>query len=253
LPRLWATRKVGYLLNQIRLKGPEQETIDQIVKLSIRYGIVTPYTSYLVTEPMPLGAANQRQLSQDSFQQALAAPTEAFGAGAVNKAAEQGELARSDIAASLPAGTEQLVKAVGARTFVRQNGVWIDTAYDPDKMTPTKVSFASKDYFALADTRPDIAAALALGQQVILVIDSKAYEVVSSEEVVAPLNLPTSTSTPAASSTPPPQSSITSVDPTPTTQTTEKSKSLPGFCVGSYIPAVGVMIWFGLRKRNKSN
>ncbi|HLC06060.1 MAG TPA: VIT domain-containing protein, partial [Anaerolineales bacterium] len=47
LPRLWATRKIGYLLNQIRLKGPEQEIVDQIVKLSIRYGIVTPYTSYL--------------------------------------------------------------------------------------------------------------------------------------------------------------------------------------------------------------
>jgi len=54
IPRLWATRKIGYLLNQIRLKGPDQETIDQIVKLSIRYGIVTPYTSYLVTETAPL-------------------------------------------------------------------------------------------------------------------------------------------------------------------------------------------------------
>ena len=31
LPRLWATRKIGYLLNQVRLQGPDQETINQIV------------------------------------------------------------------------------------------------------------------------------------------------------------------------------------------------------------------------------
>ena len=64
IPRLWATRKIGYLLNQIRLHGPDQETIDQIVKLSIRYGIVTPYTSYLVTEDMALGAEAQKQIVQ---------------------------------------------------------------------------------------------------------------------------------------------------------------------------------------------
>jgi Ca-activated chloride channel family protein len=61
LPRLWATRKIGHLLNRVRLEGADQETIDQIVKLSIRYGIVTPYTSYLVTEQQPLGAGGQKR------------------------------------------------------------------------------------------------------------------------------------------------------------------------------------------------
>ena len=41
IPRLWATRKIGYLLTEVRLNGPQQELIDQIVRLSIRYGIVT--------------------------------------------------------------------------------------------------------------------------------------------------------------------------------------------------------------------
>ncbi len=252
LPRLWATRKVGYLLNQIRLKGADQETIDQIVKLSIRYGIVTPYTSYLVTEPMPLGAASQQQLSQDAFAQAMAAPTEAFGAGAVNKAAEQGELERADVAAGLPASADQLVRSVGSRTFVRQNGVWTDTAYDPGKMTPIKVSFASKDYFALADTRPDVASALALGQQVILVVDGKVYQIVGSEEVVPALNLPTPslpTSTPTTSPTLQSQPSQPVGQASPTPQPGRKDTSLPGFCLGSYLPLVGLLIWFILRKR----
>ncbi|WP_273466702.1 VIT domain-containing protein [Methanothrix sp.] len=50
IPRLWATRAVGYYLTQIRLYGEKQEWIDSIVSLSTRYGIITPYTSFLVQE-----------------------------------------------------------------------------------------------------------------------------------------------------------------------------------------------------------
>src|SRR5437762_10554389 len=52
LGRLWATRRVGYLLEQIRLNGENAEVKDEIVQLGTRYGIVTPYTSFLVTEDM---------------------------------------------------------------------------------------------------------------------------------------------------------------------------------------------------------
>ncbi len=50
LPRLWSTRRVGYLLEEIRLHGEEPELVDEIKELGIRFGIVTPYTSFLVTE-----------------------------------------------------------------------------------------------------------------------------------------------------------------------------------------------------------
>ena len=49
--RLWATRKIGALLTQIRRSGPDDELIDTIVELSLEYGIATPYTSYLALEP----------------------------------------------------------------------------------------------------------------------------------------------------------------------------------------------------------
>src|SRR5918993_429456 len=51
LPRLWATRRVGWLIEQIRLNGEQRELKDEIVDLGTRYGIVTPYTSYLALEP----------------------------------------------------------------------------------------------------------------------------------------------------------------------------------------------------------
>ncbi|MFO0801326.1 MAG: VIT and VWA domain-containing protein [Gemmataceae bacterium] len=53
---LWARRKVGYLLDQIRANGEQKELIDEVVTLARRYGIATPYTSHLVVPdgPMPV-------------------------------------------------------------------------------------------------------------------------------------------------------------------------------------------------------
>lgn len=57
IEHIWATRKVGYLLDQIRLNGEDPELKDEVIALARRYGIVTPYTSYLVVEddigPLP--------------------------------------------------------------------------------------------------------------------------------------------------------------------------------------------------------
>ncbi|MEZ4680026.1 MAG: hypothetical protein R2932_37980 [Caldilineaceae bacterium] len=43
--------RLGALLQEIRRNGPEQELIDAVVDLSLRYGIVTPYTSAYAPEP----------------------------------------------------------------------------------------------------------------------------------------------------------------------------------------------------------
>ncbi len=50
IPRLWATRRVGYLLDEIRLRGENAELKDEVVELARRYNIVTPYTAYLIVE-----------------------------------------------------------------------------------------------------------------------------------------------------------------------------------------------------------
>ncbi|GMV43239.1 MAG: hypothetical protein AMXMBFR64_49550 [Myxococcales bacterium] len=51
IARLWAQRQVGYLLDEIRLRGETSELRDEVIQLATRFGIVTPYTSYLVVEP----------------------------------------------------------------------------------------------------------------------------------------------------------------------------------------------------------
>ena len=51
---LWARRKVGYLLDQIRVQGESKEVVDEVIQLAKRYGIATPYTSYLLVPDGPL-------------------------------------------------------------------------------------------------------------------------------------------------------------------------------------------------------
>lgn len=196
LPRLWATRKIGYLLNQIRLNGPDEETIDQIVRLSIRYGIVTPYTSYLVTEPLPLGEAAQSRIAEETYADMAAEPAApTSGQEAVEKAAEQGAMAEAEALETGPSVIEgvevaNLVRNAGAHTFVYVEGVWIDTAYDPEQTDTVKVAFLSEDYFALAAARPELAAAFALGERVIALADGVAYEVVSSGDEADSFKVP---------------------------------------------------------------
>lgn len=50
LPARWAKQKIGYLLDQIRLNGAKKELKDEVIALAKRYGLPTPYTSYLVVE-----------------------------------------------------------------------------------------------------------------------------------------------------------------------------------------------------------
>ncbi len=190
LPRLWATRKIGSLLNQVRLQGPDEETVAQIVQLSIRYGIVTPYTSYLVTEPMALGANAQEGIASQAFDEMLAAPMEVTGEKAVGRAEAESDIRSAEVAPQLDPSSADVVRLVGSRTFSLVDGTWIDTSYDPDAITTLRVPFLSADYFTLASSRSELGDAFALGQNVIIVVEGIAYEVVGAEAEGDPMVLP---------------------------------------------------------------
>jgi Ca-activated chloride channel homolog len=51
---LWARRKVGFLLDQIRVNGEQKELVGEVIALAKRYGIATPYTSFLVVPDGPV-------------------------------------------------------------------------------------------------------------------------------------------------------------------------------------------------------
>jgi hypothetical protein len=90
----------------------------------------------------------------------------------------------------------EVVKYVGDKTFVLQEDVWIDTAYDMDKMATAKISFGSDNYFELLAARPEWGKYFALGPHVIVVLEGTAYEVMEGdapEVEVPPTIAPTPT------------------------------------------------------------
>ncbi len=67
IPRVWANRKVGYLLDEIRLHGENVELRDGVIALARRFGIVTPYTSFLVAEPTIAPPVTVFPVAQDTY------------------------------------------------------------------------------------------------------------------------------------------------------------------------------------------
>ncbi len=106
IPRLWATRRVGFLLDQIRLHGESKELKDEVTTLAKKYGIVTPFTAYLILEDDRRRdvVVNRRLLPgmdrDEGARRALDANFRAFktdksGAGAVAAARAQQNLAQA--------------------------------------------------------------------------------------------------------------------------------------------------------------
>jgi len=193
IARLWATRKIGALLNAIRLHGEDPELVDSVIRLSIRYGIITPYTSFLITEDDIFTEEGREEVQMRFEAEAGAAFAAPSGAAAVDAAEAAAGLSGANAPLSAPAPMptmvapgeetkfatgEQVIRYVGDRTFVWRDGVWVDTLYDADRMTPERIVFLSDEYFALLDRDPQIGEFLALGEQVLFVWEGQAYQIV---------------------------------------------------------------------------
>ncbi|HEX8336772.1 MAG TPA: VIT domain-containing protein [Pyrinomonadaceae bacterium] len=131
LPRLWATRRVGWLMEQIRTNGEQRELTDEITDLGTRYGIVTPYTSYLALEPgvavdgvessdvvrvMP-GAAPARRSRGDARRPATGGVGGGLGAGSTIGPAP----ASGGLSMPAPPPPRESVKAKTGEVAVRQS------------------------------------------------------------------------------------------------------------------------------------
>ncbi len=193
IARLWATRRIGDLLNSIRLRGENRELVESIVRLSVRYGIITPYTSFLIEEDDILTQTGRAQAAQ-GLAQAEAAFGPTSGRSAVDAADAFGSLEQAAAPAAVPTmvavqppagGQEQGVppsspiQTVNDKTFLWRGGVWVDTQFEPDTMTTEQVVFLSDAYFELLTQHPALGAYFALGERVIVVWEGVAYEVIS--------------------------------------------------------------------------
>jgi Ca-activated chloride channel family protein len=212
VPRLWATRRVGFLLDEIRLHGETNELRDEASELARRYGIVTPYTAYLIVEDedrrrVPLAQRSLQEMTADSavrggvakawtgFKDKKEGDDGVANARSQNafKFAEQapgaiaGAISESNrgYAAAAPAETAstarvaqytQQSKFVNGRAFFQNGKQWVDaTAQKLAKRQ--RVQFNSEDYYALLQKHPEAAPWLALGQNVQVALGDTVYEI----------------------------------------------------------------------------
>src|SRR6516225_3341769 len=212
VPRLWATRRVGFLLDEIRIHGETAELRDETTELARKYGIVTPYTAYLIVEDedrrrVPMADRSMQSMSTDvSTRGDVAKAWTAFkdkkdGEDGVANARSQNafkfaQQAPASIAsgsseslrgfaAAAPAGTPagerltqytQQSRFVNGRAFFQNGNQWIDSnAQDAAKRQ--RVQFNSEEYFNLLTKHPEAGPWLALGQNVVLKLDDTVYEI----------------------------------------------------------------------------
>jgi Ca-activated chloride channel family protein len=218
IPRLWAARRVGRLLDEIRLRGDSAELREEVVRLAREHGIVTPYTAYLVLEDearrgVPLELRSFRELEQDravsgaargkldSVRAEAGAPERRTGAEAVaNAQSVQGLKDSANVEAlqkgkgleksAAAAGPLQgyrdwqarnyalAVRVVGGRSFFQNGTVWTDAAAQGRAaLKRRQVRFAGEEYFELLRRNRDLAAFLALGNNLDVVVDDTLVQI----------------------------------------------------------------------------
>ncbi|MCW9065580.1 MAG: hypothetical protein OQJ78_04730 [Ignavibacteriaceae bacterium] len=204
IPPLWASRRIGYLLYQIRLNGEDKELVDEITQLAREQGIVTPYTSYLIMEDEEIRISRNEMV--DDFQTLPPAPElkkEAEGDfGAMKqKSGDRSVTASEEIrdlnSASNYAETKQgsgrmnykdsegnemnltqQVKNIQGRAVYQSGKFWIDSELQNQKAKNQKrIQFNSDEYFQLLNDKPETSQLLALGQNVRFFYDNTFYEI----------------------------------------------------------------------------
>jgi Ca-activated chloride channel homolog len=213
LPKIWATRRVGFLLDQIRLHGEEKELKDEIVDLARKHGIVTPYTAYLIVEDESnrnivmeqrtlQGFARDREAQTETSRMYKEAKVMKSGDAAVGGAQAIDKLNRAENMAAPAMANEaafrgqtgtykagaktiqnamqnQQMRTVNGRTFYQNGSQWVDALVQTKQNARRQqVKFNSEEYFALMRKHKDAAQWFSIGRNVQVLIGDMVFEIV---------------------------------------------------------------------------
>jgi Ca-activated chloride channel family protein len=206
LPRLWANARVSHELDAIRLSGrADPEVVADVVRLAKRYGIVTPYTSYLITEE-GRDEGRARDLAVTAVRGMAFDAASSGGGGisgaAVSRRAQKASRLMSTMSAmaAAPAAAEAVHEAkqeaeqdaasrglavvatrtVADKTFYKRGEVWTDGDAEAAGFAPRRtvaVGYLSDEYFGLLRAKPELGRYFAVGAPLKLVRDGVLYDV----------------------------------------------------------------------------
>ncbi|MCC7389742.1 MAG: VWA domain-containing protein [Phycisphaerales bacterium] len=206
VPRIWAMRKIGTLIDEIRQSGADggelnKELVDEVIRLSTEFGILTEYTAFLAAEENDMLAGQFGDERERGLMRSM--PTTAArdevnrragggrsGGGGVSQEANAQSQREAD---RLNSGNLMLYAAEGDKSMnettfvsVRQNADqtlyrrgtrWVDAQMlDQAESEPERtIEFASDEYFELVDrfARENRQSVLAAGGDIYLLLDGK--------------------------------------------------------------------------------
>lgn len=206
IPPLWAARKVGFLLDQIRLNGKNSEIIEELVEISKKYGIITPYTSYLIVEDEQRQVADRRLRGEEQtlgnlipktsrsysrMKGSASAMHDESGAPSIAASKEVQSMNYSkNISGNISAevkiedtdgnvqSVNQQVRNILGKAFYNNNQYWIDPEVQKKKYNQTvQIKYGTEEYFKLLQDKPSTGKFFSLGRNVKFVYEETLYEV----------------------------------------------------------------------------
>jgi len=206
IPPLWASRRIGYLLDQVRLQGKEKELVEEITDLARTYGIITPYTSYLIVEDETTNVRGRMISPKDQTLGRVALRDKEFkrkvreeyanvkkksGSGSVQASKDLQQMNVAENVAQTRPGKARMkyvqegednktqqVKNIQGRAIYWTGKSWVDSRLQSQKDQNVKrIQFAGKEYFQLLEQEPQAAQFLALGKNLRFVYKNVIYEI----------------------------------------------------------------------------
>ncbi len=195
VPRLWASRKIAQLIDVVRQMGAEpgssindpkaKELVDEIVRLSTEFGILTEYTAFLAREGTELGRRDEvlREAATSLESRAMRGRS---GLDGVNQSFNMGrQKGQSTLNVRNDYFNEKMervsvtnVQQINDRAYYNRSGRWVDSSLvetesqiEPDRV----VVFGTDEFFELALklARDNRQAGIALRGDILLIVDGK--------------------------------------------------------------------------------
>ncbi len=170
---IWANNRVAHLLTLIDQNGKNDELVNELIDLSKRYGILTPYTAFLAKEDVDFAqrdviqtrSLNNLQVLDDvSGEEANAVrkykndlkTTNSFSGGGIVDAEMEPIKDESVVYATNSKGKKTVVntvKKVHNKTFYWKKNNWVDGSISSDLTSAKKIKKFSEAYFKLGEDK----------------------------------------------------------------------------------------------------
>jgi len=199
IPQIWAARKIGFLLDQVRLHRSD-ELIKEIVQLSKEWGIPTEFTSFFVDEPM-VTIADGHARAVKMMGSARTVPVGSWGVSQsvnANALRQQAQVMAAPGAVPMgPAGSGtggrlgnvrayfdkegnavavDRIQNIGTRTFYQRGSQWVDSQAEAQALKTMQIKQFSNAHFKLLAARPELNRYQRLGNLRIL-LNNQAVEI----------------------------------------------------------------------------